>query len=218
MIRDRGSDYASLSRIIGRNPAYIQQFIKRGVPRRLSELDRKRLAQHFGIPESQLGAPESAPARPPAESLLPSSISYPSPQSALAIPFLDVGASAGDGTDPDSEKHTAALLFEPRYARTLASANPTALSAITVTGDSMFPTLSDGDQIIVDTADSARLRDGIYVIRVDGALLVKRLSLHPATRRLSIRSDNSSYPSYDNVDPADVEIIGRVRWVGRTLT
>ena len=49
LIRERGEDYASLSRLIGRNSAYIQQFIKRGVPRKLDEDDRRILADYFGV-------------------------------------------------------------------------------------------------------------------------------------------------------------------------
>ena len=41
LCRERGEDYASLSRLIGRNAAYIQQFIKRGTPQRLAEEDRE---------------------------------------------------------------------------------------------------------------------------------------------------------------------------------
>ena len=49
---------------------------------------------------------------------------------------------------------------------------------IRVAGDSMAPTLGDGDDILVDRGDGAeRLRDGIYVLRLDGALVVKRLVL-----------------------------------------
>ena len=54
LIASRGEDYASLSRRLGRNPTYIQQFVKRGVPRRLSETDRRALALHFGVPERLL--------------------------------------------------------------------------------------------------------------------------------------------------------------------
>ena len=57
LIRDRGEDYAGLSRLIGRNAAYIQQYIKRGSPRRLAEDDRRQLAAYFGIDEALLGAP-----------------------------------------------------------------------------------------------------------------------------------------------------------------
>ncbi|MFN2474648.1 MAG: hypothetical protein ABR588_12135 [Sphingomicrobium sp.] len=57
LIEERREDYASLSRLIGRNAAYVQQFIKRGVPRKLAERDRQTLARYFGIAEAELGAP-----------------------------------------------------------------------------------------------------------------------------------------------------------------
>ena len=44
LIRERGEAYAGLSRLIGKNPSYIQQFIKRGSPKKLEEQDRQRLA------------------------------------------------------------------------------------------------------------------------------------------------------------------------------
>ena len=54
--RERGFDYATLSRLIGRNDAYVQQFIKRGTPRRLPEDERLRLAMALDIDERELGA------------------------------------------------------------------------------------------------------------------------------------------------------------------
>ena len=61
LIGERGEDYAGLSRLIGRNAAYIQQFIKRGTPRRLAEADRRILARYFGVAEAMLGAPDTEP-------------------------------------------------------------------------------------------------------------------------------------------------------------
>jgi transcriptional regulator with XRE-family HTH domain len=55
---ERGDSLADLSRMIGRNAAYVQQFIRRGTPARLSEDDRLKLAQYFGIDERELGARE----------------------------------------------------------------------------------------------------------------------------------------------------------------
>lgn len=54
----RGESLASLSRLIGRNAAYLQQFIERGTPRRLPEDIRLALAQHWQMDERQLGARE----------------------------------------------------------------------------------------------------------------------------------------------------------------
>lgn len=213
LIAARGEDYASLSRRIGRNPTYIQQFVKRGVPRRLSETDRRVLAQYFGIAERLLGGPDDSAlrkvvARP---DLVQRAEDY------VLIPRLEIGASAGSGAVADDESPLTALAFQSNWVRSVASGRPEALSVIGVTGDSMLPTLADGDQILVDTADRERLRDGIYVLRTDDALLVKRLSVNPATRRLAIRSDNDAYPSWDDCDPAGVNVIGRVVWVGRRL-
>ena len=213
LIAARGEDYASLSRRLGRNASYIQQFIKRGVPRRLSESDRRILAAHFGIGEHLLGGPvHSGRAILPRPGLARAADEY------VLIPQYQVRASAGSGALGDSETPTASIAFQAGFVRDLASSPPDALAILTVEGDSMLPTLAHGDQILIDTQDKGRLRDGIYVLRVDDALLVKRLSPNPATRRITIRSDNDAYPSWPDCDPAAIHIIGRVVWVGRKLS
>jgi phage repressor protein C with HTH and peptisase S24 domain len=91
------------------------------------------------------------------------------------------------------------------------------LSLIQVDGDSMSPTLNHGDDIMVDNrAATGPLRDGIHVIRLDDALMVKRLASGPGGR-LSVLSDNPAYPGWPDVDGTTVAIIGRVVWAGRRL-
>ncbi len=58
LIEERREDYSSLSRLLGRNAAYVQQYVKRGTPRRLAEEDRRLLARYFGVAEALLGGPE----------------------------------------------------------------------------------------------------------------------------------------------------------------
>src|SRR3546814_12095801 len=66
--------------------------------------------------------------------------------------------------------------YLPKWLRGLG-ADPRALSIIRVAGDSMAPTLSDGDDILVDGGDAAgRLRDGISVLRMDDAFMVKGIA------------------------------------------
>jgi hypothetical protein len=213
LIASHGEDYASLSRLLGRNASYIQQFIKRGVPRRLSESDRRILARHFGIAEHLLGGPTEG-SRPlfNRPGLARAADDY------VMVPQYQVSASAGPGTLPDSERACASIAFQSGFIRDLSASPPDSLAVLTVEGDSMFPTLANGDQILIDTADRMASRDGIYVLRVDDALMVKRLSLNPATRRLTIRSDNDAYPSWPDCDPGAVHVIGRVVWVGRKLS
>jgi hypothetical protein len=212
LISSHGEDYASLSRRLGRNASYIQQFIKRGVPRRLSESDRRILAQHFGIAEHLLGGPADE-----SRAILPRPGLARAAEDYVLIPHYQISASAGPGALPDSEAPAAAIAFQAGFIRDVAPNPPEHLAILSVDGDSMFPTLANGDQILIDTADRMRLRDGIYVLRVDDALMVKRLSINPATRRLTIQSDNEAYPSWPDCDPGAIHIIGRVVWVGRKL-
>jgi phage repressor protein C with HTH and peptisase S24 domain len=201
LIRERGEDYSGLSRLLGRNPAYVQQFIKRGIPRRLAEEDRRLLARYFSVPEEMLGGPSA----PPAAAGL------------VAVPRLAVGASAGAGAFDPAEQVTGRIGFDAGWLSRLGL-DPASLSLIRVEGDSMAPTLSDGDEILVDQGDGAgRLRDGVYVLRLHDALVVKRLARGPGAGRIAIVSDNPAYPSWPDFDAAAVTIVGRVVWVGRRL-
>jgi phage repressor protein C with HTH and peptisase S24 domain len=205
LIARNRDDYAGLSRLIGRNPAYIQQFIKRGVPRKLAEEDRGKLARYFDVDEAVLGGP-GRPVGPSAESL-------------IAIPRYDIRASAGAGAFAEGEVPVAHLGFDPRFLNQLCSARPSDLSIIRVRGDSMYPTLADGDDIMVDRSlGGTRVSDGIYVLRRDDSLMVKRIAVHPDSRRLTISSDNDAYPTWSDCAPDSVDVIGRVVWAGRKIS
>lgn len=201
LMEARGDDCLSISRLLGRNAAYFQQFLRRGVPKKLKEEDRRTLATYFGVDEIALGGPAPPPA----------------PASTILVPRLKLGASAGAGAHAGEEQRAGQIGFERTWLRKLA-ASPDALSIIQVAGDSMIPTLGDGDDILVDRGDGAeRLRDGIYVIRMDDALMVKRLAMRPA-QRLSVLSDNPAYPGWPDVDAETVAVIGRVVWAGRKIS
>ena len=106
---------------------------------------------------------------------------YDAAQSSL-VPVMQsaVRASAGPGAIPDGESARPYFAFDERWLRRLTSAPARQLSVIRVEGDSMAPTLADGDDILIDRNDrDDRLRDGVYVLRVDEALVVKRLALAP---------------------------------------
>lgn len=200
---ERGEDFAGLSRMLGRNPAYIQQFVRRGVPKRLKEEERRKLARYFSISEALLGGP-------------------PDDQQAVAglVPVLrsPVRASAGPGAIVSEETGKPYFAFDERWLKALTPTPASKLSIVRVEGDSMSPTLNPGDDILVDLADcDDRFRDGIYVIRVDDALVVKRIALNPMRRRVTVQSDNPAYPDWPDCDMGSINCIGRVIWAGRKL-
>ncbi len=54
LIAERGLNFAKVSLSIGKNIAYIQQFIKNGSPRRLGEVERQKLARLLKVDEQEL--------------------------------------------------------------------------------------------------------------------------------------------------------------------
>lgn len=201
LIRKGNYGYASISRMLGRNPSYVQQFIKRGSPRKLEDGDRKTLASFFGIDEQVLGGPANT-----------------IQDGMVEIPILDIEASAGFGAIAGSENAHTRFGFDERWLRSLTSAKSASLSIVRVTGDSMEPTLSDGDEVLVDASDHAsRLRDGIYVLRADDSLVVKRVAIKPGGKQITIASDNPAYPTWNDMDRSEVHVVGRVIWFGRAL-
>jgi phage repressor protein C with HTH and peptisase S24 domain len=211
LVHERGSDFARLSRLIGRNPAYIQQFVQRGTPRVLAERDRRLLADYFEVDEVVLGAPVESVRRGPRH---PDSRGH----ALVDVPRLDIGASAGPGALVEDDRADSRFGFDARWLRKL-SATPDQLAIIRVAGDSMQPTLSDGDDIMVDSGDgAARLRDGVYVLRRDDSLLVKRIARGSVAGQVTIISDNPAYPDEPGVPVRRLAIVGRVVWAGRRLS
>lgn len=197
LCQERGVDFASLSRLVGRNAAYIQQFVRRGTPRRLPERERQIIARHLDIPEHLLGGEKGA--------------------SALSG-LVAIAPLRPDGEAAQGHEGGARLAFDRRWLQRLGTMDPDQLAEVEVEGDSMAPTLLPGDELLVDRSDDrARVRDGLYLLRVDGRLAVKRLTLHPVSRRVTVQSDNPAYADWPDLSLDDIAIVGRVVWKGRRL-
>jgi phage repressor protein C with HTH and peptisase S24 domain len=196
LARERGYSLAKLSRMIDRNGSYLQQYITKGSPRKLEEVDRRRLARFFGVAESELGAPEE--------------ISSKSGADWVEVPRLPLEASAGPGAVGAAEIPFDAFRFSRRWLRE-QNLEPALLSSIRVMGDSMDPLLRDGDEILVDRTPRP-FREGVHVVRLGEALHVKLLQAVPPDR-LRLISKNDTYEPVD-VAMADVDVVGRVVWKG----
>lgn len=186
----RGVSLAALSAMLGRNAAYLHQFVTRGSPRSLAADDRRRLADFFGIDEAELGAEP--------------------PRNAFPLPRLDVAASAGPGSLVDNETLLGTAAIDPALARHLGLRAGKA-AIVRVRGDSMEPGLVDGDLIVVDqTKTRPDAQGGVFVVRIDGAVMVKRV--RAGRGALVATSDNVAAPP---PPPGPVEVIGRVVWLMR---
>lgn len=139
----------------------------------------------------------------------------------VQIPLYDVRAGAGNGAHIESERVVDSLAFKEEWIRQELRASPGDLRLINVSGDSMEPDLRAGDIILIDHTDTRASREGIYVIRMDGALLVKQLQRLPGGV-VRVISRNQAYEAFSIrvaalEDPNGFAIIGRVVWACRRL-
>lgn len=194
---EAGTSLAWLSRALGRNDAYLQQFVKRGTPRRLDEEDRRWLAAYFNVDERALGGTAGGDA------------------AMVAVRRIDADAHAGAGGLVEDDRNGGEERIDPRVVARLG-VSPATLTMITAHGDSMGPLIHDGDALFVDMADR-RLssRPGIFVIRLDDALLVKRVAR--IGLEVQVTSDNPAAPVIAPVRADRVTVVGRVVRLARSL-
>lgn len=189
-----GIGLGRLSRMLGRNDAYLQQFVKRGSPRRLPERERGLLASYLGVAEARLGGPAD---------------------SGVAVRRLDVAASAGPGAI-DGDDPLAGIERFPATMLDRLALRADALTLIVARGDSMLPTIADGDDILVDTGDRrVARRAAVFVLRIDEAVVVKRLRL--TDDMVAVASDNAAADPIAPIPVSRADVIGRVVWLGRRL-
>lgn len=134
------------------------------------------------------------------------------------VPEVDVRAAAGAGALNDDQPDEIGVW--PLSARVIEQelrAPPNALKVISVQGDSMLPTLSDGDRIMVDTSHKAPSPPGIYVLWDGAGLVTKRVTLIPGDPpQVRLHSDNPLYSAYD-CHPEEVSVVGKVVLAAKRL-
>ena len=133
------------------------------------------------------------------------------------IPVYDVEASAGHGSHLDQELQTGQIAFRKAWLQE-KGLEARHLVTIKAKGDSMMPTISDGDIVLVNTCIDKIIDDSLYIIRADHHLIVKRLQQN-LDGSLHIISDNKLYKE-QLVNPKQakqLKIAGRVIWYGHEI-
>lgn len=137
----------------------------------------------------------------------------------VAIQYASARPSMGGGSIAEDEDRTGRdFHFRRAWIRDSLKAAPSLLRVMTVQGDSMTPTLNDGDVILVDMNQRNPIPPGVFVLHDGMGLVAKRLEHVPMSDppRVRIISDNGRYTPYE-CTADEVNIIGRVRWYGREM-
>jgi len=130
----------------------------------------------------------------------------------VLLPKRAEAAAAG----PESPRAPGAIEFvalRRDWVRSAFDIDPDHLVMETAIGESMQPSIQDGDLLLVDTTENRFRSFGVYVIEVAGERLVKRVQ-PKLDGSLTLISDNGAYEA-EHVPPAqagDIRVIGRVLW------
>lgn len=141
----------------------------------------------------------------------PESLIEPTNRVYMVRYFSSVNASAGGGAEND-EMDYEPLMLEENFVMSLGGENELRhIEAINVSGDSMEPSFSYNDIVFVNRSKQNIGRGGVFTIRTEHGLFIKRLQVR-IDGKVDIISDNKDYPTYA-AHPSEIEIVGRV--VGR---
>jgi len=200
-VRDQGLTLKDVSLRIGKNHAYLQQFVERGIPAKLKEADRMAISEILSLSEEDLGA-ITAKRLPGAAN---SNVS--------AVPEYHVHVSAGGGALVAEENKRRDWPFATDYLKAELGLDRSHLAVVEVRGDSMEPTLSSGDRVLVNMSDTQVSQPGVFIIYDGDGTVVKRVEKIPGSKppMIVLISDNPLHGKYELRADA-VNIVGRVVW------
>ena len=134
------------------------------------------------------------------------------------IPRLRAEASMGGGAECHSDDEIIGHLAFKNVWLQKKRLNPRFLALVDAIGDSMSPTICDGDLLLVDLRQKEPMDNRIFVIRMNQQLYAKRLQYRPG-QKLVVHSDNPHTPEFDmdSVEYDGLDIVGRVVWAGKDL-
>ncbi len=198
-----GHTFREVSLKIGRKDSYIQQYVKYGFPKRLSEVDRKKVCQFLNMDENDLVDDELLASGMAKPELIPEKTEKSIPNAEFAA--IDIYAPR-----PETELYKTlcgrmALKVKdfPDWCGTYAHN----LQIIRVTADTMEPTLSSGSLLMYSTDVKEYQGDGIYIVRYGDYIQIKRVQKIAADKYL-LKADNRRYE--DIACPAEeLEIVGK---------
>lgn len=135
----------------------------------------------------------------------------------VRVPRFDATLAAGAGAWNEGKRRLDDIPFTSAFFRKrFGRPDGAGFAVLEARGDSMEPAIADGDLLLIDENDT-RLIDGVFAFLLDDEARVKRF--RRLTDGVAIVSDNPAYPVEEIHGPRfrELSIIGRVRWVGKTL-
>ena len=168
--------------------------LREGIGRVQELMDRTAAAATLIAAPAPSGSPRVPPRHDDAVAMIP------------VAPDVRLAAGTGEVAFEESSEVSIAVA-----AAALASwARPERLTCVRAAGDSMRPTICDGDLVAVDSGRTDPLDGQLFAVRTDAGLVVKRLRL--TAGRWLLTSDNPAHAPRPVAE--DDRILGQIAWRG----
>lgn len=133
------------------------------------------------------------------------------------VPLYEAVVSAGPGAAMAGERVLAQMAFR-KYWLEKVGLDAKQLAMVRARGDSMTPTINDGDTLLLDLSRQTPESGRIFVIRINAELRAKRLQVL-VDGAVRISSDNRAYADeiLDAPDIHQLHVLGQVVWRGSLI-
>lgn len=210
LVAEKKLSYNAISISLGKNPSYLQKFVKEKSPKRLDEGFRRELARILNVDEQELTDLPLLPSHMVGVSTIADKVVslFNKKEDMATIEMVNVTACCGNGIDNLSEQAYGYWKLPLAEFKSLAACNPKDVKMIKAQGDSMSPTISDGDFVWIDLSNNFISSDGIYLIKTHAGLSIKRIQ--SGLTNITVLCDNSKYND-------EVTTIGEIQIVGKVV-
>jgi hypothetical protein len=232
LIADYETDLASVSKALGRNHAYLQQYIKRGTPQELPEEVRERLAERFNVPADEFrqkrarvtelfsiraddlgGSNARQRALPP--HLRTDTVSVAELDVHIGNSLTGV-IHEGQDLAYDHESVVGEWRIPSAVLRAHVSAPASHLRIIQAVGTSNVPHIMPGDRLMIDLSQQEIGMGGWFAIWDGSGIIIKQLEIIPYSepRRVKMWAGN---PEWEAREFPLEQVVIRGRMVGKWL-
>lgn len=208
VMKARGVSQSDLARMVGVQQGTISKII---VGHTSNSRYLLRIARELGTTPAYLegeidDAGADAPPPPPRGS--------PDDPEMVALQQIDLSYGMG-ATFTDGPVNTDVILFPRVWLEAITSSAPEYLTWARGRGDSMAPTIHDGDMVLLDRSQRrVAEQDAIWAFTVGDLGSLKRLRIKGD--RIVILSDNPTVPADEEL-VQDIHIVARVVYVGKRI-
>lgn len=197
-MKKRGVSSVELARLADVKTSFLYDVIS-GKSANPSSIKLARVAESLGVSLTYLAGTSDSP-----QDGYQFSIAQP-PED-----YVSIQPVAGDG------RSAPPCHFSRQWLKQTVGAAASDLRSFTVRGDNMSPTLAVGDMLLVNTSDKHPSPPGMFLVSDGAGMVVKRLELVAAGKKLRVSCDNPHYAAYESLIE-ETAIIGRVAWLSRAV-